>query len=57
MTPNLGNLIVFSASNILLFMSDLVVDDPVGLITFARFFIQCIRHTRVLVNQRRDFWM
>ena len=28
-----GNLIVFSAGNTLLFINDLVVDDPVGLIT------------------------
>ena len=39
MTFNFGNLIVFSASNILLFINDLVVDDPVGLITCARFWI------------------
>ena len=31
-TLKFGNLIVFSAGNILLFSNDLVVDDPVGLI-------------------------
>ena len=39
MALNFGNLIVFSAGNILLFSNDLVVDDPVGLITCERFWI------------------
>ena len=33
MTLKFGNLIVFSANNILPFINDLVVDDPVRLIT------------------------
>ena len=32
MTLNFGNLIVFSAGDIFLFINDLVVDDPVELI-------------------------
>ena len=40
MTLNFGNLIVFSAGSILLFINDLVVDDPVGLITCERFWIK-----------------
>ena len=39
MALNFGSLIVFSASNILLFSTDLVVDDPVGLKTCERFWI------------------
>ena len=39
MTLNFGNLIVFSAGKILLFIHDLVVDDPVGLITYATIWI------------------
>ena len=36
---NFGNLNVFSASIVLLFVDDQVVDDPVGLITCERFWI------------------
>ena len=39
MTLKFVYLIVFSASHILLFMNDLVVDDPVGLITCGKFWI------------------
>ena len=40
MTLNFENLIVFRAGNIFLFINDLVVDDPVGLITCAWFWIR-----------------
>ena len=40
MTLNFGNLIVFSEGNTLLFINDRVVDDPVGLITCATFWIR-----------------
>ena len=39
MTLNFGNLVIFSARNILMFINDLVVDDPVGLIACERFWI------------------
>ena len=51
MTLNFGDLIVFSVGNILLFINDLVVDDPVGLITCEWFWIRKTRHLYSRVNR------